>query len=85
VSKVWLVDDDDSIRWVLSRALTKADYIVDVFPDAESMLEALEKDTPNVVMTDIRMPGLSGLELADYYDGVHGFRQCLSKLQDRCI
>jgi len=65
VSKVWLVDDDDSIRWVLSRALTKADYIVDVFPDAESMLEALEKDTPNVVMTDIRMPGLSGLELAE--------------------
>jgi len=65
VSKVWIVDDDDSIRWVLSRALTKAEFEVDVYSDAESMLAALDKDKPDVVMTDIRMPGLSGLELAE--------------------
>ena len=63
-NKIWVVDDDDSIRWVLSRALKKAEFDVEVFADGESVLRKLEKDKPNVVMTDIRMPGVSGLELA---------------------
>lgn len=65
MSKVWIVDDDDSIRWVLSRALSKSGYDIEVFSDAESMLKALDTHQPAVVMTDIRMPGLSGLELAE--------------------
>lgn len=62
---VWIVDDDDSIRWVLSRALAKAEYKVDVFSDAESVLSSLKNSQPDVLVTDIRMPGMSGLELAN--------------------
>ena len=64
MKKVWVVDDDDSIRWVLSRALNKHDYDVQVFGDGESALIALEKEDPDVLVTDIRMPGMSGTDLA---------------------
>jgi len=62
--KVWIVDDDSSIRWVLARALRAEGFDVSDFEDAESALGHLEKDLPEVLMTDIRMPGMSGLELA---------------------
>ena len=62
--KVWIVDDDSSIRWVLARALRAEGFEVSDFEDAESALSHLEKESPEVLMTDIRMPGMSGLELA---------------------
>jgi len=62
--KVWIVDDDSSIRWVLARALRAEGFDVSDFEDAESALAKLEADSPEVLMTDIRMPGMSGLELA---------------------
>jgi len=66
--RVWIVDDDSSIRWVLARALSAAGYEVSDFEDAESALSSLnsvpEDEEPEVLMTDIRMPGMSGLELA---------------------
>lgn len=64
MSKVWVVDDDSSIRWVLSKALESAGFDVTDFEDAETVIAALETKTPDVLMTDIRMPGMSGLELA---------------------
>lgn len=64
MSKVWVVDDDSSIRWVLSKALDSAGFDVMEFADAETVLQALATQTPDVLMTDIRMPGMSGLELA---------------------
>ena len=64
MKEIWVVDDDDSIRWVLSRALKKHDYEVQVFSDGESVLTALDKTEPTVLITDIRMPGISGTELA---------------------
>ncbi|MGH1427957.1 MAG: nitrogen regulation protein NR(I) [Arenicella sp.] len=64
MKEIWVVDDDDSIRWVLSRALKKHDYAVQVFSDGESVLSAFEKSEPLVLITDIRMPGMSGTELA---------------------
>jgi len=69
--KVWIVDDDSSIRWVLARALRADGFDVSDFEDAESALKALEKDTPEVLMTDIRMPGISGLELAKHVHKKH--------------
>jgi two-component system nitrogen regulation response regulator GlnG len=66
LSKVWVVDDDASIRWVLAKALTSAGYDVESFDNAESTLARLEEHRPDVVMTDIRMPGMSGLELAEH-------------------
>ncbi len=61
--KVWVVDDDDSIRWVLDKALGAADMEVRSFPGGVEMLDALETQTPDVVLTDIRMRGIDGLEL----------------------
>ena len=60
---VWVVDDDSSIRWVLARALNADGFNVSEFEDAESVLHALPDTRPDVLMTDIRMPGMSGLEL----------------------
>ncbi len=62
--KVWIVDDDSSIRWVLARALRADEFDVRDFEDAEQALSAMETEQPDVLMTDIRMPGMSGLELA---------------------
>ena len=62
--KIWIVDDDSSIRWVLARALRAEGFEVKDFEDAESALKAFKREKPEVLMTDIRMPGISGLELA---------------------
>jgi len=64
MNKVWIVDDDSSIRWVLARALRSEGFEVEDFENAESVLGALERQQPEVLMTDIRMPGMSGLDLA---------------------
>jgi two-component system nitrogen regulation response regulator GlnG len=61
--RVWLVDDDASIRWVLERALRNDGMAPRAFEAAEGALDALRRDTPDVLITDIRMPGASGLEL----------------------
>jgi len=61
--RVWLVDDDTSIRWVLERALKNAGMVPKAFDAAESALAALRADAPDVLITDIRMSGQSGLEL----------------------
>ena len=61
--RVWIIDDDTSIRWVLERALRNDGMAARAFESAEMALEALRRDAPDVLMTDIRMPGQSGLEL----------------------
>ena len=61
--RVWLVDDDASIRWVLERALRNGGMTPRVFEAAEPALEALRREAPDVLITDIRMPGQSGLAL----------------------
>ncbi len=60
---VWIVDDDRSIRWVFEKALTREEIDFRIFSSANEMLDALKNDTPQVVVSDIRMPGASGLEL----------------------
>jgi two-component system, NtrC family, nitrogen regulation response regulator GlnG len=61
--RVWLVDDDASIRWVLERALRNDGMTPRAFEAAEPALEALRREAPDVLITDIRMPGQSGLSL----------------------
>ncbi len=61
--RVWLVDDDASIRWVLERALRNDGMAPRAFEAAEPALAALRRESPDVLITDIRMPGASGLEL----------------------
>ena len=75
--KVWIVDDDSSIRWVLARALRNEGFDVSDFEDAESVLTAFSTGSPDVLMTDIRMPGKSGLELAEYLRENHKDVPCI--------
>jgi two-component system nitrogen regulation response regulator GlnG len=60
---VWIVDDDQSIRWVLERALSREGFDVRAFGTARDCLRALEGDAPRVLVSDIRMPGESGIDL----------------------
>jgi len=60
---VWVIDDDRSIRWVLEKALSQADMTVKSFDSANEIAELLDRQRPDVVVSDIRMPGVSGLEL----------------------
>src|SRR5580658_4147844 len=61
--QVWLVDDDSAIRWVLERALRSDSMAPLAFDGAEGALEALRTHTPDVLITDVCMPGQSGLDL----------------------
>ncbi|HZM35071.1 MAG TPA: nitrogen regulation protein NR(I) [Burkholderiales bacterium] len=60
---VWIVDDDRSIRWVIEKALSREGIDFDSFSSAQEALDALSGGAPEVLISDIRMPGLSGLEL----------------------
>jgi two-component system nitrogen regulation response regulator GlnG len=60
---VWIVDDDRSIRWVIEKALSREGIAFDSFASAQDALAALSAGAPEVLVSDIRMPGLSGLEL----------------------
>jgi len=62
-AKVWVVDDDSSIRWVLERALSQAEINNDSFCDADQLLERIAIEQPDVIISDIRMPGTDGLQL----------------------
>ena len=62
---VWVVDDDASIRWVLERALKQGGMRTTAFDQADTVLTALRREEPDVLLTDIRMPGRDGLELLE--------------------
>ena len=64
-NQVWVIDDDRSIRWVLEKALTKAGMQVNAFSSANGVIEALERTQPEVVISDVRMPGLDGFSLLE--------------------
>ena len=60
---VWIIDDDQSIRWVLQKALEQAGYSVRAFDSANGIGDLLDRMQPDAIVTDIRMPGMSGLDL----------------------
>jgi two-component system nitrogen regulation response regulator GlnG len=68
---VWIIDDDRSIRWVFEKALTRENIAFKTFPSAQEALVALDTETPQVVVSDIRMPGESGLELLQRAKTLH--------------
>ncbi len=62
---IWIIDDDRSIRWVFEKTLARENLAFRTFASAPEALAALEKSAPQVVVSDIRMPGGSGLELLE--------------------
>ncbi|MFD3301113.1 nitrogen regulation protein NR(I) [Aquipseudomonas alcaligenes] len=60
---VWIVDDDRSIRWVLEKALQQEGITTQSFDSADGVLTRLTRQQPDVIISDIRMPGASGLDL----------------------
>lgn len=65
-ARVWVVDDDRSVRFVLATALREAGYKVDAFENAADALDALDqRGAPDLLFTDVRMPGDGGLVLLE--------------------
>ncbi|MEO7031016.1 MAG: response regulator, partial [Herbaspirillum sp.] len=63
MTPIWIVDDDESIRWVLEKALARHGLVCRAFANAKEALVALADGAPQVLVSDIRMPGESGLVL----------------------
>jgi len=68
---IWIVDDDQSIRFVLEKALTREEFAVRSFTNSRDVLAALEHDEPQVLVSDIRMPGGSGIDLLNKIKAKH--------------
>jgi two-component system nitrogen regulation response regulator GlnG len=71
-ARVWVVDDDRAVRFVLAQALREAGYRVQAFEGARAALDAIETEgAPDLVYTDVRMPGLDGLAFLDALKAKH--------------
>ena len=70
-ARVMIVDDDRAIRWVLERALAQPDLEVEAVERADGILDRLLAEPPDVLVTDIRMPGIDGLDLMARVRQVH--------------
>ncbi len=68
---IWIVDDDQSIRWVLEKALAREKIPHKSFSNPNDVLNALEKETPQVLISDIRMPRGNGLDLLQHVKASH--------------
>lgn len=71
MKSIWIVDDDQSIRWVLEKALARENILHKSFSNPNDALNALEKDTPQVLISDIRMPRGNGLDLLQHVKASH--------------
>ena len=63
--RILVVDDDDNLRWVIQTQLEQMGYAVATAADGVTALEAIEKQPPALVLTDLKMPGMSGMELLE--------------------
>ena len=65
--KVWIADDDESIRFILEKGLMDAGFNVNVFEDGNEVVNQLDIDKPHVLLTDLKMPGRDGMDLLDTF------------------
>jgi len=70
-ARIWVIDDDRSIRWVLERALTQAGMAVTAFENGAEAMARLAGEPPEVVVSDIRMPEMDGLSLLQKLSELH--------------
>jgi len=71
MNKVWVIDDDQAIRWVLERALEKAEIPVETFSSATSAFDEMKNSTPTAIITDVRMPGMDGFDFLERIKNDH--------------
>ena len=64
-NRIWIAEDDASLRWVMDKALSRASLNVRSFESGVDLLAALKKTKPDIIISDIRMPGIDGLELLE--------------------
>ncbi len=64
-ANVWIIDDDRSIRWVLEKALGQENLNIQSFENGDGVLNRLQREAPDAIISDIRMPGIDGLELLE--------------------
>ncbi len=70
-NRVWVVDDDRSIRWVLERAMSAAGIPITAFASADHAMHHLTDEPPIAVITDVRMPGTDGMEFIERIHAAH--------------
>lgn len=70
-NRVWIIDDDRSIRWVLEKSLQQAGLETRSFESGESVMANLARDLPDAIVSDIRMPGIDGLALLEQIHESH--------------
>ncbi|MCZ6829547.1 MAG: nitrogen regulation protein NR(I) [Gammaproteobacteria bacterium] len=70
-ARVWVVDDDKSIRWVLEKALGQANIETECFDSGQALLQRLASVQPDAIISDIRMPGMDGLTLLSHINDSH--------------
>ena len=68
---IWILDDVKSIRWVLEKSLNKAGLNTLTFQNGDDLLHRLAQETPDAIISDIRMPGISGLDLLSTIQETH--------------
>ena len=66
--KIWVADDDAAIRTVLEESLNTAGFETTIFPDADSLIDNLNTSQPDLVITDIKMPGTHGYDLLKHFN-----------------
>ena len=62
-SEIWIAEDDRSLRWVMEKAISRDGIEVRSFESGDDLLKALKLAQPEIIISDIRMPGIDGLEL----------------------
>ncbi len=65
MNKIWVIDDDQAIRWVLERAFQKAEIPVETFSSATSAYDEIQHSAPTAIITDVRMPGMDGFDFLE--------------------
>lgn len=70
-SEIWIAEDDRSLRWVMEKAIRREDMQVRSFENGEDLLKALNDSRPEIIISDIRMPGMDGLELLQRIHAEH--------------
>jgi len=70
-NSVWILDDDRSIRWVLEKSLSKTGLNTLSFESGDDLLHRLAQETPDAIISDIRMPGINGLDLLSTIQETH--------------